>query len=238
MAVDATQVALIPARGGSRGLPRKNIRPFEGRPLIAWSIAHALGAPSVSRVVVSTDDPEIAAIAREYGAEVPFMRPPALATDDARSIDVVLHALDRLEEDGIVDTLIVLQPTSPLRTTDDVEGALGRLRSLRADAIVSVTEVGFPLELANTLPADGCMSAFLRPGIQDLRRQDLPTWYRLNGALYAGRPDSIRERRGFYGPRTYAWVMPPERSVDVDHARDLDLAAFHHRNQSLAGALT
>jgi CMP-N-acetylneuraminic acid synthetase len=217
-------VALVPARGGSRGLPGKNLRALGGLPLIAWTIRQARESKRVDRVVVSTDDAGIARVAREHGAQVPWTRPAALARDDSPSIDAVLHGLDRIEEDGPIDVLCVLQPTSPLRTSADVDGALDRILSGEAEAVVSVTPAGFPLELANTLPPGGCMDGFLRPGVADLRRQDLRNTLRINGAIYAARPRYLRDQRGFHGPRTFAWTMPRARSVDIDDADDFSLA--------------
>ncbi|MAG56285.1 MAG: CMP-N-acetlyneuraminic acid synthetase [Planctomycetes bacterium] len=222
MSVRST-VALIPARAGSKGLPGKNTLPLAGAPLIQWSIDQARLSGRVGRICVSTDGDDIAEIARAAGAEV-IHRPPHLATDEARWIDTVLHGLDAIEADGdAISALIVLQPTSPLRLPSDVDGALDRLDH-GARGVVSVTPTGFPLEFANTLPESGSLDGFLRAGAWNQRRQDLPTYYRLNGALYAARPDYLREQQGFHGPDTYAWVMPADRSIDIDDTDSFHLA--------------
>lgn len=220
----AEVVALVPARGGSRGLHRKNIRKLGELPLIAWSIRQAQGSGCVDRVVVSTDDEEIADVARDYGAEVPWLRPAELAQDDSAWIDVVLHALDDIERRTDVDVLCVLQPTSPLRLPKDVRGAVRRIQADDADAVVSVTPCESPIAFVNTLPDDGCMDGFLPSGLANTRRQDLPQHWRLNGALYAARPSYLRRQRGFHGPATYAWRMPRSRSIDIDDEEDLHLA--------------
>lgn len=217
-------VALVPARGGSRGLPRKNLRELDGLPLIAWTVRQARAARTIDRVVVSTDDPEIARVASEHGAEAPWLRPEELAQDDSRWIDAVMHGLAAVEAEGPVEVLCVLQPTSPLRRPSDIDGAVDRVLTGEADAVVSVTKTGFPLDLANTLPRDGCMDGFLGPGLKDTRRQELPEYYRLNGSIYAARPSYLRARSGFHGPRTFAWTMPRGRSVDIDDADDFRFA--------------
>ena len=219
-------LALVPARGGSRRLPRKNLLPLAGRPLIAWTLEAALAARHLDRVVVSTDDPEIAGVARRYGAEVPFLRPPELATDTASGEAVILHAVETLEARGEgADYLVVLQPTSPLRTAQDIDGAIELLLARHADAVIGVTETDHPPEWSNTLPEDGSMARFFRPGIRTTRSQDLPRSYRLNGAVYVyswGR--LLRTRSLAMDDRAYAFPMPRERSIDIDTALDLRIA--------------
>jgi N-acylneuraminate cytidylyltransferase/CMP-N,N'-diacetyllegionaminic acid synthase len=222
---NARIVAVIPARGGSKALPGKNVRPLGGRPLITWTIDAARGCPAVDRIVVSTDDEVIAAAARAAGASVPFLRPAELATDTARSIDVVLHALDRLAADGEpFDVVVLLQPTSPLRTAADVGAALDLLFGRKAQAVVSVCETEHHPWWSNTLPPDGSLAWFLRPEVLNANRQQLPVFYRLNGAVYAGRCDYVRAQGGFFGPDTLAYKMPRERSVDIDTLLDFKLA--------------
>lgn len=215
-------LALVPARGGSKGLPGKNIRPLGGKPLLAWSIEAARQSPYIDRCVLSTDCETIAAAGRAAGAQVPFMRPAELATDTAASMDVFLHALAQNGEE--FDLLLVLQPTSPLRTGADIDAALDLYAQRDATAVVSVCPVDHHPWLSNVLPADGCMSTFLRPEVASSRRQDLPAHYRINGALYLSDVRTLRETRTFYGPRTYALQMPPERSVDIDSLYDFRLA--------------
>ena len=220
-------LGLIPARGGSKGLPRKNIKPLLGKPLITWTIEQALASKYLDRVVVSTDDKEIAEISKKYGAEVPFMRPKELAKDNAKGIDVVLHAIDWLKENDNrkqYDLIILLQPTSPLRTTEDIDKAIELLFLKEAKAIVSVCEVDHHPLWANTLPEDGSMKDFIRREVMNKNRQELPIFYRLNGAIYLAYCDYIKKQKSFFGEKTFAYIMPRERSVDIDDEIDLKLA--------------
>ena len=173
------------ARGGSKSLPRKNLAPLAGRPLIAWTIEAALRCREVGRVVVSTDDDEIAAVARTLGAEVPFRRPPELAEDDTPTMPVIMHALHWLEdEQGYVpDAVVVLQPTSPLRIADDITGAITLARERSAESVISVSPSWSHPHLAKRIAADGRLEEFMvHPRVD--RRQDLEPVYSLNGAIY------------------------------------------------------
>ena len=221
-----TILALIPARGGSKGLPRKNIRPLLGKPLIAWTIEQAKASKYIDRVVVSTDDEEIAEIARKYGAEVPFMRPKELATDEAKGIDVVLHAISFFEREyGNDFVLVYLQPTSPLRTTEDIDNALDELfNNPKAEAVVSVCECEHHPLWCGVLSEDRCMKNFLQPEVLNKNRQELPKYYRLNGAIYVGKVFYIKKNKNFFGENTYAYIMPSIRSVDIDTIVDFKLA--------------
>ncbi len=218
-------LALIPARAGSKGLPRKNVLEVAGLPLIAWSILAAQSSRFVDRIIVSTDGSEIADVAQDFGADVPFIRPDALATDEASTQDVVLHCMDELEKEGEpCDLLVLLQPTSPLRTAGDLDSALELLARKGADAVVSVCRAEHSPLFTNTLPADGDMSDFLRPEVMKAPRQALPDYYRLNGAIYVARWERLRAGGWFFGPGSFAYVMPPERSVDIDGPFDLQVA--------------
>lgn len=218
-------LALVPARGGSKGLPGKNIIDLGGKPLIAWTIEAARASRYVDEVVVSTDSEEIAAVARWHGAEVPFMRPAALAGDQASSFDTLLHAIDWYENNGpAIDLLLWLQPTSPLRTSEHIDGALRFYADRQAAAVVSVCETDHHPWWSNTLAEDGSMRDFLRPEALNTNRQDLPPFYRLNGAIYLGEPQFLKRNGSFYGERTFAYIMPRRHSVDIDDAMDLRLA--------------
>ena len=220
-------LGLIPARGGSKGLAGKNTRPLAGKPLIAWTIEAARGAVSLDAVVVTTDSAEIAAVAREHGAEVPFVRPAELAADDTPMLDTVLHALDTLAAEGrAYDVVMLLQPTSPLRTSEHIDAAVGLMRERGSAAVVSVTEMEHSPLWANTLPPEGSLGNFLRPELAGTRRQDLPVYYRLNGAIYLVETEALRSTRAFVGAHAIAYVMPAEASVDVDSALDLEFADF------------
>lgn len=217
-----TLLALIPARGGSKGIPRKNIRPFCGKPLLQWSIDVALAAPSVERVVVSTDDLEIAEIARACGAEVPFLRPPELASDTAPGIAPALHVLRQLPD---VSHLLLLQPTSPLRQVDDVEATIALSRKTGNDAIVSVTTCSKHPAWMYALSPEQVIMPIL--DIQDASiRQQLPPAYVLNGALYFASRSFLEYEKKFLTSSTLGYVMPPERSVDIDTLLDWQWGEF------------
>ena len=220
-------LGLIPARGGSKGLPRKNIKPLLGKPLIAWTIEEALASKYLDRLIVSTDDKEIAEISKKYGAEVPFIRPKELAEDNAKGIDVALHAIDWLKKNDKqkqYDLLMLLQPTSPLRTTEDIDKAIELLFLKDAKAIVSVCEVDhYPL-WSNTLPENGCMKDFIRKEIMNKNRQELPIFYRLNGCIYLAYCSYLQKQRSFFGEKSFAYIMPKERSIDIDGEIDFRLA--------------
>lgn len=226
-------LGLIPARGGSKGLPRKNIKPLLGKPLIAWTIEQALTSKYIDMVVVSTDDKEIAEISKKYGAAVPFIRPKELAEDNAKGIDVVLHAIDWLKENDKrkqYDLVMLLQPTSPLRTTEGIDKAIEFLFLKEAKAIVSVCEVDHHPLWANTLPEDGCMKDFIRREVTNKNRQELPVFYRLNGTIYLAYCDYIKQCKSFMGKETFAYIMPTERSIDIDSKTDLKLAEIIMKN--------
>ena len=220
-----TILGLIPARGGSKGLSRKNIKLLLGKPLVAWTTEQALASKYLDRVVVSTDDKEIAEISKKYGAEVPFIRPIELASDETRGINVVLHAIDWMEKnDRQYDLLMLLQPTSPLRRSEDINKAVELLFSKEAKAIVSVCEVDHHPFWANTLAEDGCMKDFIRKEIMNKNRQELPVFYRLNGAIYLTYCNYIKKRKSFFGKETFAYIMAREISIDIDSGLDLKLA--------------
>ncbi len=220
-------VAVIPARGGSKGLPRKNLVRLVGRPLIAYAIEAGRRASSVDRVLVSTDDQEIADAAREFGAEVPFLRPPELADDTAPMLGVLRHALAWLEAEGeAVEALILMQPTSPLRTARHVEEAISLFRSTGASSIVSVVEVPhqFNPVSAMKLSEEGILSPFLGDRVVVTRRQDKPKAYARNGpAVLVCHPDTLRAGE-LYGTRCMPYVMSNEDSLDIDESEDMALA--------------
>ena len=216
---------LIPARGGSKGLPGKNILPLAGRPLIAWSIEAAKQAHHKGKIVVSTDSNEIAEAAKNSGAEIPFIRPAELATDSASSMDVIFHALGFFESHGErFDYVMLLQPTSPLRRAGDIDKAIDFMLEKKAEAVVSVCQAEHHPLWSNTLPADGSMKDFLRPEIKGKNRQQLPASYRLNGAIFIASPTYLKTFRTFIADGTFAYEMPAEASVDIDSEIDFALA--------------
>ncbi|NKD56037.1 MULTISPECIES: cytidylyltransferase domain-containing protein [unclassified Haematospirillum] len=220
-------VAVIPARGGSKGIPRKNLMQIAGRPLIAYAIEVARNADSVDRVLISTDDSEIADVARELGAEVPFLRPPELAEDTAPMLGVLSHALAWLEsQDVAVEALVLLQPTSPLRTGQHVEEAIALFRSAPASSVVSVVEVPHQFNPVSVmkLSAQRTLAPFLEDQVIATRRQDKPKAYARNGpVVLVCHPDTLRSGE-LYGERCVPYLMSEKDSLDIDTPEDLTLA--------------
>ena len=224
-------LALVNARGGSKGVPRKNVRPLRGKPLIVWSIEAGLAATRVASVVVSTDDPEIAEVARHHGARVPFIRPAELATDKSLQIDTIRHAVGFLEaQDEFYDVVLILQPTAPLRSPEDVDGALTLLETSGADSVISVCEVGgrHPLTCYRA-DADGMLSPLLPSDARGVQRQEFGSVLWRNGAIYAMRRDVVMTRNSLYGARTVGYLMPEERSFNIDSMFDLQVTEGYLR---------
>jgi CMP-N,N'-diacetyllegionaminic acid synthase len=220
-------LGLIPARGGSKRLPRKNLLPLAGKPLIAWTIEAALASRYLDRVVLSSDDDEIMGVAERYGCEVPFRRPDSLAADHTPGIDPVLHAIEELPG---YDYVVLLQPTSPLRTANDIDGAMEKCHDRGALSCVSVCRADKPPHWMYTLDDREHLSPIMPDGPRVHRGQDLEV-YTLNGALYvAAVPDLIRTEE-LVTDETTAFVMPGWRSVDVDTLLDLQWCEFLLRNR-------
>ncbi len=221
--IDGKRVlALVPARGGSKGLLGKNLRPLLGKPLVGWSVEQGRACLEVDDVVVSTDDAAIAEAARIFGAEVPFLRPLELATDTATTMDAVHHALDSLETAGrSYDILVLLEPTSPLREPTDISGALAKLIAIPdAESVVGVARVeGMHPSFMYRLNGD-----WLQPygGEQPtgLRRQELEPLYFLEGSVYVSYVAALRARHGFYHERAVPWMMPRYKSLEIDELSD------------------
>lgn len=213
-------LALISARGGSKGVLRKNIRNVAGKPLIAWTIEAAKKSKYIDRLVLSSDDDEIIKVARDCGCEAPFVRPAELARDDTPGIDVVLHALDTLP--GFY-YIVLLQPTSPLRTAEDIDACIERCCQREAVACVSVVEPGKSPYWMYVLDEFGRMTPLIKIEKAISRRQDLPGAYAVNGAVYVAECGWLLKTRTFLAPETLAYIMPKERSIDVDTEFDLNL---------------
>lgn len=210
--------ALIPARGGSKGLPGKNIKPFCGKPLVAWSIEQALAAPEIGRVVVSTDAPAIAAVARQYGAEVPFMRPPELADDGATTESAMLHALDQLEAAGhLPNALMLLQPTSPVRRAGTLSRAAAEFEATRADSLVGVCEQ-HAFFWRNPEAPEASYDFHNRPRRQDIAPQD--RHYVENGSVYMTRTSLLREHENRLCGRIHLFQMDRVEAQEIDDATD------------------
>lgn len=215
--MNKTFLAIIPARGGSKRLPRKNILDLCGKPLISWSIEAALKSKYISKVVVSSDDEEILNISSNFGADI-IKRPYELANDTATTFDAIKHTIDNLEK---YDYIILLQPTSPLRNVKHIDEAIELLEEKQADAIVSVCEMEHSPLWSNTLPNDGNMRDFLREEILNKRSQDLEKYYRLNGAVYICKTDKLLENKSFFlKDNIFAYIMDRKSSIDIDEEID------------------
>ncbi|QFU23535.1 acylneuraminate cytidylyltransferase family protein [Shewanella eurypsychrophilus] len=219
-------LALIPARAGSQRLVGKNIKPLHGKPLIAWSITVALSTPGITDVVVTTDCDDIAAISKVFGAEVPFLRPAHLATPHASSIDVVIHGIESMSKLGKnYDYVLLLQPTSPLREARDIEAALSLIENGRVNGVVSVCECEHSPLWSNVLPDSNSLEDFIPEELNDVRSQDLPRYYRFNGAIYLYKIESLMKSRSlFLAPEVVALPMVQENSIDIDNELDFKLA--------------
>ena len=223
-----TLIALIPARGGSKGIHRKNIRPFCGKPLLQWSIDVALASTCVDQVVVSTDDQVIAEVAKKGGASVPFLRPAELASDTAPGIAPVLHALQQF---SYVDDVLLLQPTSPLRTIADIQAIFDLRQKANCESAVSLTRTPKHPSLMYSIHSHNNISSLYQHD-QAYSRQQLPPVYVLNGALYLATRNFLLRERAFISEDTLGYVMPPERSVDIDNLFEFNWAEFlFHQNK-------
>lgn len=233
-------LAVIPARGGSKGVPHKNIRQVGGKPLIAWTIECALAARHLfHRVVVSTDDPETADIARSFGAEVPFMRPDELAADKSPTLPVLQHAVRFVEEqDGItLDWVMLLQPTAPLRNVADLEASLELALAGGSDSVISVVRVFDVHPILMKRIEDGMLLPFCMEEKEGTRRQDYdPPAYMRNGAIYLSRRQSIMEQNSIWGRVIKPYVMPEERSLSIDTEEHMKLADLILSRRSGKGA--
>ena len=231
-------VALIFARGGSKGLPGKNIRPLAGRPLLAWAIGQAQAVPRIGRIIISTDSEQIAAVAREWGAEVPFMRPAELARDDSPEWLAWRHALHYLKESAgaYPDAMIVVPATAPLRAPADLENCLDEFTKGGADMVFTVTDAHrnpyFSMVKRN---ADGTVGLVIPPQGSVFRRQDAPVVYDITPVAYVARPEYVMSRTGLFEGRARVVHVPPERAVDIDTLLDFRIAELLVSKESHRG---
>lgn len=212
-------LAIITARGGSKGLPRKNVVEVAGKPLIAWSIEAAQQSQYIDRLILSSEDDEIIETARRFGCDVPFVRPAEYARDDSQLQDAIFHAIESLAEK--YSWVIMLPPTAPLRTADDIDACLSLCRQSGAPSAVSVCQPAKSPYWMYKIDDTGHMTRLLEPPGLSYRRQLLPPTYALNGALYVFRTDWFYRSKDFITGETIGYVMPPERSPDVDNWVDL-----------------
>lgn len=219
-----TFLAIIPARGGSKRLPRKNILDLCGKPLISWSIEAGLKSKYVDKVVVSSDDTEILNISNEFKVQV-IKRPNELASDTSTSFDAVKHAIDNLES---YEYILLLQPTSPLRNQNHIDKAIEILEEKNADAVISVCEMNHNSVWSNTLDDSLSMEGFISDNLLNNRSQDLKKHYRLNGAIYLCKTDKLLKEKSFFLKKNiFAYVMNSNDSIDIDRKEDFELASLY-----------
>jgi CMP-N,N'-diacetyllegionaminic acid synthase len=214
-------LGIIPARGGSKTMPRKNLREVRGKPLIAWAIEQGQKSAYIDRLILSSEDEEIIRVARVHGGDVPFRRPAELAQDSTPGIDPVLHALREIPG---YDYVVLLQPTSPLRTAQDIDGCIEMCVRTKSPSCVSITRCRQHPFLMYYAGADGSLRPVLPEAADFYRRQDYPDVFLLNGAVYAAQTAWLMKNKSFVGEGTLGYEMPPERSADIDSEADLQAA--------------
>lgn len=224
-------LAVVPARSGSKGLQGKNVRIFREKPLLQWSVEHGLGSQFVDKVIVSTDSEEIATVARQCGATVPFIRPWELATDTATSIDVLMHSIDFMEKNGdFFDLVVMLEPTSPLRSSKDIDTAVQMLiDDPSAESVVSVSKVEshHPSFLMKKSELN-----FISPYLENfkiLRRQEISPLFFLDGTVYVSWIESLRKRKSFYHDNTLGYEVPKYKSFEIDDFDDFIICEALHK---------
>jgi len=221
-------IAIIPARGGSKGLPRKNIKLLNNKPLIAYTIIAAKNSKYIDNVFVSTDDEEIAEVSLKYGAKVPFLRPKELATDNALAIDNYIYTIEKLKElyNKEITEIVVLQPTSPLRNTEDINSAIEIFITKKADSVISFSEMTHPPVWAKKVINDGTVRDYFENAAGFKNRQDIEKALMPNGAIYILKYELLKNKYTYYSDKTYPYIMPANRSVDIDLQIDFDFAEF------------
>lgn len=218
------KVAIIPARGGSKRIPRKNIKLFHGKPMIVYSIEAALDSGCFDKVIVSTDDQEIADVAKAYGAEVPFLRPAEISDDYATTKDVMFHAVDWCQAQGwSVENICCLYATAPFVTTTDLQESGQKLLNSQCEYVFSATTFGFPIQRAIKLSDSGAVTMF-QPEYELTRSQDLEEAYHDAGQFYWGTAEAFLDRKAFFSPHSQAYLLPRKRVQDIDTPEDWEFA--------------
>ncbi|TMP05567.1 pseudaminic acid cytidylyltransferase [Pseudoalteromonas sp. S3178] len=222
-------IAIIPARGGSKRIPRKNIKEFHGKPMIAYSIGAALNSGCFDKVIVSTDDKEIAEVAIQYGAEVPFMRPANIADDYATTLDVIKHAVEFTDsQNWDVKNVCCIYATAPFLTPEFIQKGLSELTSVDIDYAFSATSFPFPIQRALKLNHEQCVEMF-QPEYLNTRSQDLEEAYHDAGQFYWGTVEAFLEKKAIFGSNSKAILLPRKRVQDIDTPEDWDLAEALYR---------
>lgn len=221
-------IAIIPARSGSKGVPGKNIKLLNGKPLIAFSIEAAQKSKYVEKIIISTDDSEIANIAESLGAYVPFLRPKELAQDNSLAMDVYCYTIEQLNNrfNFNINEFVVLQPTSPLRTSEDIDSAIELFYKKNADAVISYYEAPHPPIWAKKIDENGLIQNYFEFDSSLKNRQEIDKAYMPNGAIYIFKYNILKEKHTYYTENTYPYLMPAERSIDIDTLLDFKIAEF------------
>ena len=224
-------LALIPARGGSKGIKNKNIFPLNGYPLISYSIKASLKSKFIDETIVSTDDYEIAEVSKKYGADVPFMRPVELASDTSKTVDAVIHAIKTLEsQKKYFDVLVLLQPTQPLRISEDIDKAIEKFFENDMTGLVSISQVEEHPLLMRTINTEGKLSSLLNKN-STCRRQDMENFYIVNGCIYINKISEISSDTSF-NDNSIGFLMPSSRSIDIDEVKDIRLAEYYIKTEA------
>lgn len=218
-------IAIVPARGGSKGLPGKNVKDLCGKPMIAYTIEEALKSAYITDVIISTDCKEIEKVATKYGAKSYFLRPEYLASDSAKAIDNYIYTVNRLNNEFgyAIEEFVVLQPTSPLRTAEDIDGAIELFKEKNADSVISYTEEHHPIEWHKYITEEGKFENIFEDKL--LNRQEIKRSFYPNGAMFVFKYELIKQNQ-YYSPNSYAYIMPRFRSVDVDTIEDFKYIEF------------
>lgn len=219
-------LAIIPARGGSKGLPGKNIRDLHGKPLIAYTIEAALKSKRITKILISTDDEEIAEVCRKY-VDIPFMRPIELAQDDSLIVDTYLYSVDKVNKlyGEKHDVLVALLPTCPLRSSEDIDNAIKIFEQKEADSVISFYEAPHPMQWYRTIDEGGVLRAVVPEGDRLANRQEEEKTYLPNGAIYVFKVELLKQKK-YYSDKTFPYLMPAERSIDIDSLHDFKMAEF------------
>ncbi len=220
-------IAIIPARSGSKGLPDKNVKNLFGKPMIAYTVEAAVKSSLISDVIISTDSQKIADIATSYGATCPFLRPEYLASDNAKAVDNYIYTIERLNSEYgyFIKEFVVLQPTSPLRITVDIDSSISLFREKQAESVVSYTEESHPVRWHKYLDKSNKFENVFEDNHKLENRQDERKSYYPNGAIFVFDFNLIKKKR-YYSEKSYAYLMPKIRSVDVDYIDDFEYAEY------------
>ena len=224
-------LAIIPARGGSKGLPGKNVKILGNKPLIFWTIEAAVKAKNVSKVILSTDDEKIADVCSRTNIEIPFMRPKSLAEDNTSAIDVYIYTMNKLKEENIYnqDEYVVLLPTVPFVSSEDIDNAIDLFNDREADSVLSTTKLDFPKEWIFDVDFDSKLITKVVNDISHKNRQDYKYSFIPNGGIYVLKHSLVSKKRTYYFAKTLSYEMPQQRSVDIDTEFDFKLAEFLYK---------